>query len=105
MNAEEQELLDGAREWAEAMVANDAKRIGSFMADDWVIVSERGVATKEYFLSFVESGALTHTSFEMVGEPRLKIYGDSAVLTVRVTNTAFFHGERFDADEFTSDVL
>src|SRR5687767_10895367 len=105
MESTSQELLALAAEWAEAMISNDAARIGSFMADDWVIVSERGVATKEYFLSFVESGALTHTSFDMVGEPRLKIYGDSAVLTARVTNTAFFNGERFEADEFTTDFL
>src|SRR4029450_1665344 len=97
MENEEKEILDGAREWAEAMVSNDAKAIGSFMDDDWVIVSERGVAAKEYFLSFVESGALTHTKFDMVGEPRLKIYGDSAVLTTRVTSTSFFNGERRSA--------
>ena len=105
MKTEEQEILDGARECAEAMISNDAERIGSFMSDEWVLVSERGVATKEYFLSLVESGALMHTSFDMVGEPRLKIYGDSAVLTARVTNTAIFNGETFDADEFTTDVL
>ena len=105
MNNDEQELLSAASEWAEAMISNDATRIGSFMAEEWVIVSERGVATKEYFLSFVESGALTHSSFDMVGEPRVKFYGDTAVLTARVTNTAFFNGERFDADEFTTDVL
>jgi uncharacterized protein (TIGR02246 family) len=105
MSSEEQEILDGAREWAEAMISNDAKRIGAFMADDWVIVSERGVAGKEYFLSFVESGALTHTSFEIVTEPRVRIYGDTAVLTARVTNTSFFNGEKLEADEFTTDVL
>ena len=105
MNTYEQEILDGARDWAQAMISNDAERIGSFMADDWVMVSERGVSSKDHFLSFVESGALTHTSFEMVEEPRLKIYGDTAVLTARVTNTAFFNGQRYDADEFTTDVL
>ena len=105
MNNDEQELLKLTSDWAEAMITNDAKRIGSFMADDWVIVSERGVATKEHFLSFVESGALTHTTFDMVGEPRVKFYGDIAVLSGRVTNTAFFGGQRFDADEFTTDVF
>lgn len=105
MKTEEQEILDGAREWAEAMLSNDAGRIGSFMADDWVLVSERGVATKGYFLSFVESGALTHTSFEMVGEPRIRIYGETAVVTARVTNTAIFNGETYEADEFSTDVM
>ena len=101
----EQELLQVAAEWAEAMVSNDAARIGSFMADDWVIVSDRGVSSKEHFLSFVESGALTHSKFETEGEPRVKIYGDTAVITARVMNTAIFSGQRFDADEWTSDVF
>ena len=105
MTTEEQDVLSVARQWAEAMVSNDAAWIGSFMANDWVIVSERGISTKEHFLSFVESGALTHSRFEMVGEPRVKIYGLTAVLTARVTNTAHFDGQKFDADEFASDMF
>jgi ketosteroid isomerase-like protein len=105
MTNDEQELIDLSSEWAKAMISNDAELIGSFMADDWVIVSERGTSTKEHFLSFVKSGALTHSAFDMVGAPRIKIYGDTAVLTARVTNTAFFSGKRFDADEFTTDVF
>lgn len=70
-----QELLDLCSDWADAMVANDAERIVSYMADDWVIVSERGVSTKEQYMSFVESGALTHSSFEMKGDgPRQSLW-------------------------------
>ncbi len=101
----EQELLKIGSEWAEAMVANDAERIGSYMADEWVIVSERGVSDKERFLGFVRSGALTHSMFENVGDARVKVYGDTAVLTIRVVNTAHFGGQTFEADEWTSDVF
>lgn len=99
------ELLDFGARWAEAMVANDAERIGSFMSDDWVIVSERGISTKQQFLSFVESGALTHSAFEMASDARVKQYDDTAVMTIHVTNTAHFGGKQLDADEWTSDVL
>jgi len=87
------------------MVANDADRIGAFMAQEWVIVSERGIATKENFLEFVRSGALTHSSFDMVGEARVEVYGETAVITCRVVNTAHFGGQQFDADEWTTDVF
>ena len=100
-----QELLKFGADWAEAMVANDATRIGSFMSDDWVIVSDRGISTKRRFMSFVESGALTHSSFEMAGDARVETYGDAAVMTVRVKNTAHFGGQQFDADEWASDVF
>lgn len=99
------ELIRLGSEWAEAMVANDAERIGSFMSDDWVIVSERGVSTKADFLGYVASGALTHSAFEMASEARVKVYGDTAVMNIRVVNTAHFAGQTFEADEWTSDVF
>lgn len=103
--SEELELLKLGNEWAAAMIENDADRIGSFMADEWVIVSERGISTKEHFLSFVRNGQLTHSSFEMVDEPRVAIYENAAILTGRVVNTAHFGGQTLEADEYTSDMF
>lgn len=99
------ELTAVADEWAQAIVANDAERIGGFMADEWVIVSESGLTTKRQFLDLVASGGLTHSAMSRVGEPRIRRYGDTAVLTARVTNTAHHAGRRFDADEWTTDVF
>ena len=104
-NNTEQQLLKLGEDWAASMVANDAEQIGSFMADDWVIVSERGMSAKEDFLAFVRSGQLTHSMFEMSGDARIKEYGDTAVLTARIVNTAHFGGQQFDADEWTTDVF
>lgn len=98
-------LVALAKEWAEAIVSNDAARISSFIADEWVIVSESGVSAKEQFLSLVESGELTHSAMTSVGEPRIRVYGDTAVFTGQVTNTAHYLGQRFDADEWTTDVF
>lgn len=98
-------LIALAEDWAGAIVSNDATRIGSFMADDWVMVSESGVSAKEQFLLLVESGELTHSAMTSVGRPRIRVYGDTAVSTGRVTNTAHYLGQRFDADEWTTDVF
>jgi ketosteroid isomerase-like protein len=104
-NDTEQKLLKLGEDWAAAMVANNAELIGSYMADDWVIVSERGISTKEDFLAFVRSGQLSHSMFGMAGDARIKDYGDTAVLSVRIVNTAHFGGQQFDADEWTTDVF
>lgn len=101
----EEEILAAAKEWAEAMATNDADRIASFMADEWVIVSEGGVSEREDLLGLIRSGELTHSRFELVGEPRVKVYGETAVLTYRAVNTAHFGGETFEADELTTDVF
>jgi ketosteroid isomerase-like protein len=99
------QLVAHAQDWADAMVSDDAARIGSFMADEWVIVSESGISTRKQFLSLVASGELTHSAMTIVGEPLIRVYGDTAVLTGRMTNTAHYQGQRFDADEWTTDVF
>ena len=99
------ELVALAAAWSEAIVSDDADRIGAFMADDWVIVSWSGVTTREDFLSYVRSGTLGHSRMEGVGERRVRVYGDTAVLTVRVVSTAQYGGEDIDADEWTTDVF
>ncbi|MEU1280897.1 nuclear transport factor 2 family protein [Streptomyces sp. NPDC005805] len=99
------ELRRLAEEWAAAIAGNDPARIAAFMADDWVIVSESGVSTREQFLSVVRSGDLTHSAMDLVAPPRIRVYGDTAVLTGRVTNTAHYRGVRHDADEWTTDVF
>jgi uncharacterized protein (TIGR02246 family) len=99
------ELVALADAWSEAIVSDDADRIGAFMADDWVIVSWSGVTTREDFLSYVRSGVLGHSRMEGVGERRVRVYGDTAVLSVRVVSTAQYGGEDIDADEWTTDVF
>jgi uncharacterized protein (TIGR02246 family) len=101
----EAELVAVEDEWARAIVSNDAARIAGFTADDWVIVSASGVGTREQFLSLVRSGALTHSAMERISDARVRVYGDTAVLTARMTNTAHYRGERFDADEWVTDVF
>ncbi|GAA1980180.1 hypothetical protein GCM10009718_16390 [Isoptericola halotolerans] len=99
------EIVAISDEWSRAIVANDAGRIADFMADDWVIVSEQGTTAREEFLALVRSGELTHTAMERVTAPRVRVWGETAVLTARVTNTAHHAGRRLDADEWTTDVF
>jgi ketosteroid isomerase-like protein len=103
--SDDAELVAVEDEWALAIVSNDAARIAGFMADDWVMVSESGLTTKEQFLSVVESGALTHSAMDRVGGARVRAYGDTVLLTARMTNTAHYEGRRFDADEWVTDVF
>jgi len=97
-------VKDVSAAWDQALVSNDAEAIGRFMADDWVIVSERGVTKKTAFLAVVASGDLTHEAFK--GETlSARQYGDSAVLTGRVRNNGHYKGQPFSSDEWTTDVF
>jgi ketosteroid isomerase-like protein len=99
------ELVEVADAWARAIVTNNADEIAGFMSDDWVIVSESGISTKEQFLDLVRSGALTHSAMDRVGEARVRVHGDTALFTARVTNTAHHASQQYDADEWTTDVF
>ncbi|WP_446224740.1 nuclear transport factor 2 family protein [Nocardia sp. IBHARD005] len=99
------ELLAVLDEWQVAIVANDVDRIGSYMADEWIMVSEDGITRAERFLAVVGSGDLTHSAMVRVGEPRIRYHGELALLTTRVTSTAHYQGVRFDADEWTTDAF
>jgi ketosteroid isomerase-like protein len=99
------ELVTIADDWARAIVSNDADRIAAFIADDWVIVSDSGVTSAERFLALVRSGELTHSAMAATGLSRVRIYGDSALVTSRTTSTAHYGGRRSDAGEWTTDVF
>lgn len=98
-------LLHTAEKWSAAIVSNDVDRISQFVADDWVMVSDSGVSPRDEFMTAVASGALTHSAMQLITEPRVRFYGDTAIMTSRMTNTAHFDGKRFDADEWTTDVF
>lgn len=101
----EQELLATAEGWAEAIVSNDAARIATFVTDDWVIVSESGISPGERFLALVASGELTHSAMDVVGPTRVRLVGETAFLTARITSTAHYRGHKSEADEWTTDVF
>ncbi|MFE3388650.1 nuclear transport factor 2 family protein [Streptomyces anulatus] len=92
-------------EWSAAIVSNDMERIRAFMADEWVIVSESGITDRDAFLEYVRSGDLTHSAMRTISPSRVRVHGDTATVTARMTNTAHYGGRRFDADEWVTDVF
>jgi ketosteroid isomerase-like protein len=99
------ELLNAEQEWADAIVSNDSECIARFMADDWVMVSDTGISPRQQFLASVESGDLSHSAMQFVSDARVRVYGETAVVTGRMTNTAHYQGRQINADEWTTDVF
>src|SRR5262249_36332882 len=76
-----EQLLQTEKDFQDAIVANDAEAIERFVTDDWIIVNADGrIVEKDRFLAVVKSGALTHDTMRL-DEPRLRIYGEAAVVT------------------------
>jgi ketosteroid isomerase-like protein len=99
-----QELIRLEEDWGRAMVANDADAIGRYMADDWTIIGPEGtISDKRSFLELVRSGDLSHDVMD-AANIQARVYGDSAVLTMRAVSGGQYRGQPFRSEERVSDV-
>jgi ketosteroid isomerase-like protein len=101
----EEDLLKLEEEFTRAIVQNDPEAIGRFVADDWIIIGPDGrIIDKERFLGVIKSGALTHEMMES-DDIRVRVYGDSAVVTALTRTKGKFMGEDFSTQERATDVF
>lgn len=101
----EEELLKIENEFAEAIVRNDLEGIGRFVADDWIIIEpDGGIVDRTRFFEVIKSGALTHEMMESE-DLRVRVYGDSAVVTAVTRSKGKFMGQEFSTQERATDVF
>lgn len=90
---------------ARAMQANDSAGITGLLDKDWAVIATTGGIGEgpQVFPSGIASGYLTRTKFE-ISEPRVRVFGDTAVVTSKVTLAGVFKGKPFDVAERQTDV-
>ena len=104
-NKMQDELLIIEKEFSHAIVTNDAEAIGGFLTDDWIIVDpDGGVIEKARFLDVIRSGTLTHEAMTS-DDVRIRIYGNTAVVTALTTTKGKFSGQPFTTMERATDVF
>jgi ketosteroid isomerase-like protein len=104
MKAEE-ELLKLEKAFAEAIVKNDLEGIGRLVIDDWIIIDPNGeIVDRARFVEVIKSGALTHDMMESA-DFRVRVYGDSAVVTGLTRTKGKFMGQEFSTQERATDVF
>jgi ketosteroid isomerase-like protein len=101
----EEELLKLEKAFADAIIKNDLKSIGRIVADDWIIVDPNGeIVDRTRFLEVIKSGALTHDIMESE-DFRIRVYGESAVVTAITSTKGKFMGQEFSTRERATDVF
>ena len=104
MTEEEREIASLHEAWMQEIVTNEVTKIAAYMADDWVLVTpEAGPIAKQHFLDAIARGDLSHDDMHAAGETRVRRYGNSAVLIIRVENHGWFQGQPFTYDEWTTN--
>lgn len=98
-------LIRFSRNWDEAMIRNDPQEISRFMSDDWVIVgTEGGITAKTSFIESIRSGDLIHTQMD-ADDFRVRLYGNTGVLTSRGTSSGTYKGQPFSFFEWSTSVF
>jgi len=101
----EQELLKVEKEFAKAIVKNDLEGIERLVAVDWIIVGPDGeIVERARFFEVIKSGAMTHDAMESE-DFRIRVYGDSAVVTGITRTKGKFMGQEFSTEERATDVF
>ena len=101
----QEEILKVEREFAQAIVRNDAEAVSRFLADDWIIVDpDGGIIDKTRFLGVIKSGALTHETMDSE-DFRVRIYGNTAIVTALTATKGKFMGQEFTSRERATDVF
>ena len=102
---EAEELLKLEKAFAEAIVKNDLEGIGRLVTDDWIIIDPNGeIVDRARFFEVIKSGALTHDMMESE-DFRVRVYGDSAVVTGVIRTKGKFMGQEFSTQERATDVF
>jgi ketosteroid isomerase-like protein len=92
-------------ELTRALLANDANAVGRLLADDWIVVNAYGgVAERSDFLAGIREGVFSRRTME-VSEPRVRIYGNVALVTTKLKTSGQLGGKPFDVTERQTDVL
>lgn len=102
-NHSEEELLKIERDFAKAVLSNDAEAIGKFLSDDWAIVdADGGVIDKARFLGAIKSHTLVHEEMAL-DDLSARVHGDSAVVTTITSTKGRFAMQEFATQERATD--
>jgi ketosteroid isomerase-like protein len=97
--------LAAEQEVARALLANDADAVGRLLADDWVVINTHGgVGDRAGFLAVIKSGDFTRKTLEL-SDSRVKLYGNTALVTSKLTTSGTLMGKPFNVSECQTDVL
>jgi ketosteroid isomerase-like protein len=101
----EEEILKMEKGFVDAIAKNDLEAIERFVTDDWIIINaDGGIIDRERFFEVINSGTLTHEMMESE-DMRVRVYGDSAVVSALTRSKGKFMGQEFTTHERSTDVL
>ncbi len=98
-------IMSMEKEWLDAMLAGNAAKIGTFLADDWVFTDPGGQRmTRTQMLDDFRSGTLKIES-SVPGEVKVNVYGDTAIVNGSSKDKGTYKGMDISGDYVFTDVF
>ena len=101
----EQALMQMERDWGEALPKKDAATLDKILADDWVAQSSDGTQTKAEALAELKSGDYKLDSITQVGDMKVRVFGDTAVVTGNENEKSSYKGKDTSGRYIWTDVF
>ena len=97
--------LAADNELSRAIQDNDTTGIARMLDKDWAVIATTGGIGEgpSTFPDGIKSGHLTRKTFS-TSEPRVRLYGNTAVVTTKVQTSGVLQGKPFDVQERQTDV-
>jgi hypothetical protein len=87
------------------MLANNADQLAPLLAADWLVVNTQGrTGDRDDMLGGMRSGQITRKTLTL-SNPRVRLYGDVALVTTNVATSGVLNQKDFDVQETQTDVL
>jgi uncharacterized protein (TIGR02246 family) len=103
--AVEQTLMQLERDWSQASLTKDIDALNRIMADDWVNIDFQGrMLTKIQTIASLKSG-LPATQAAGLGEMKVRVFGDSAIVTGSDTGKSTSKGKEVVEKYLWTDVF
>lgn len=90
-----------------AMLGNDADAVGRILDSDWAVINTNGGlgdGIRNGFLDAIRSGTFSRKTMVLT-EPRIRVYGNIAVITSHLSTSGSLGGKVFNVQERQTDVL
>jgi uncharacterized protein (TIGR02246 family) len=101
----ERTLMQLERDWTQASLKKDVDTLNKIMADDWVNIDFQGkVVTKAQTIANLKSG-LPATQAAGLGEMKVRVFGDSAIVTGSDTGKSASKGKEVIEKYLWTDVF
>ena len=98
------QLQEIEKRCATSLVNSDFKALGEIFADEWTLVSDGQVISREQIFAQLKSGDLKFNAYEL-GELNVRIFGDTAIVIGRGSPHGEYRGQKFEEAEVFTDTF